>query len=203
METLKETSMTTLRNKKTSMAKFRQAAEKLSIILAHEASTFLKTKKIEIETPLDKTSGTEFDSDVVLIPILRSGLVLLPAFLEFYPQATVGFVGMKRDEKTAIAKLYYQNIPTIKPNGQVIVLDPMLATGGSLADTLDILVNSGINQEQILFVGVICAQEGLDRIHHKFPKIKTIIAAHDPKLNDKKFIMPGLGDFGDRFFGTE
>jgi uracil phosphoribosyltransferase len=202
MTNIKNVLMTTLRNKQTSMKVFRETADRLAHILAQESTQYIKTKSITIETPLKPARGITFDTHVVLIPILRSGLALLPAFLEYYPDASVGFVGLKRDEETAIAKQYYQNLPPIQPNDQIIILDPMLATGGSTAATIEILLNQGITQEQMLFVGVICAQEGLEHIQKRFPQLHIIIAAHDPILNNKKFIEPGLGDFGDRFFGT-
>ena len=195
--------MTILRDKNSSMHEFRKAANKLALVLAQESANYLHTKEKEIITPLDtKTTGTEITEDIILIPILRSGLALLPAFIEFYPHAKIGCVGLKRDEETAIAHLYYKNLPKINGHDHVIVLDPMLATGGSTASTLEILTNLGIKEEQMLFVGVICATEGLKKINAEFPKVKTLIAAHDSTLNDKKFIVPGLGDFGDRFFGT-
>jgi len=204
MSKIKEILMTILRNKETSMSAFRTAADKLALVLAQEAADHLESNNIPITTPLNtQANGIALQNNIVLIPILRSGLALLPAFLNFYPQAKVGFVGLKRDEETAIAHLYYKNIPSIGKNDQVIVLDPMLATGGSTAATLKILTNLGIKEEQILFVGIICATEGLETVKKEFPKIKAIIVAHDQELNNKKYIVPGLGDFGDRYFGTE
>ena len=195
--------MTTLRNKNTSMQQFRTTADKIALSLAQESFNYLKIKKEQITTPLNtETDGFFLEQDIILVPILRSGLALLPAFLNLYPHAKVGVVGLKRDEKTAIAHLYYKNLPHITSKDHVIVLDPMLATGGSTAATLKILTDLGIKEEQMLFVGVICATEGLKKINTEFPKVQTIIAAHDSQLSDKKFIIPGLGDFGDRYFGT-
>ena len=204
MEKIKELLMTTLRNKDTSMVDFRIAADKLALVLAEESADYVEMTPTTITTPLNtQTEGLEFHKNIVLIPILRSGLALLPAFLRFYPHAKVGAVGMKRDEETAQAHLYYKNLPQIAAHDRVIVLDPMLATGGSTSATLKILTDLGIKEEQMLFVGVICATEGLKKINTEFPHVKTLIAAHDQKLNDKKYIVPGLGDFGDRYFGTE
>jgi uracil phosphoribosyltransferase len=203
METMKKLLMTILRNKNTSMHEFRTTAQKLALILAQESANYLETINETIVTPLEiETTGSEITKNIILIPILRSGLALLPAFIEYYPHAKVGCVGLKRDEKTAIAHLYYKNLPQINKDDHVIILDPMLATGGSTAATLKILTDLGIDEEQMLFIGVICATEGLQKIKCEFPKVTTFIAAHDAILNDKKFIVPGLGDFGDRFFGT-
>lgn len=204
MKKIKDLLMSTLRNKETSMSNFRSAADKLALVLAQEAADHLETTKSTITTPLNaQTTGLIIQKNIILIPILRSGLALVPAFLHFYPESKIGVIGAKRDEKTAIAHLYYKNLPPITADDQVIVLDPMLATGGSLAMTLKIIIELGIKEEQILFVGVICATEGYNLIKKEFPKIKLIIAAHDQILNDKKYIIPGLGDFGDRYFGTE
>jgi len=200
---MKNLLMTILRDKNTSMHEFRTTANKLALILAQESANYLETKNETIITPLEiETTGSKITEDIILIPILRSGLALLPAFIEYYPHAKIGCVGLKRDEETAVAHLYYKNLPKINEHDHVIVLDPMLATGGSTAATLKILTDLGIKEEQMLFVGVICATEGLQKINSEFPKVKTFIAAHDATLNDKKFIVPGLGDFGDRFFGT-
>ena len=199
-----DTLMTVLRTKETSMINFRKAADQLSLVLAQQAADYIETTSVNIVTPLDaQTTGTIINKKIVLVPILRSGLALVPAFVHFYPHASIGVIGAKRDEETAIAHLYYKNLPPISSDDQVIVLDPMLATGGSLLITLKILIDLKIKEEQILYVGVICAAEGYNLVKKAFPTIKMIIAAQDQILNDKKYIVPGLGDFGDRYFGTE
>ena len=195
--------LTILRNKKTTIERFRQISEKLGFVLANEVSKLLDKKKITIETPLAPTEGCKFENNIILVPILRSGIVLLNPFLKFFEQAKVGFVGLQRDEKTAIAELYYYKVPSISAQDDVILLDPMIATGGSAIDALKILKERGAKEEKIIFAAVIAATEGLERIKKTFPKIKIIIPEVDKELNDKKFIVPGLGDFGDRFFGTE
>lgn len=157
----------------------------------------------EILANMAKEQQSHGIKPVTLIPILRSGLALLTAFLKAFPDATVGFVGMKRDEQTAMPMLYYKNIPVIQPNSQVIILDPMLATGGSATAVLKIITEMGVAQEQIIFVSIISAPEGIDKIKREFPEIKVIIGVQDQGLTKDKFIIPGLGDFGDRFFGTE
>lgn len=204
MDKLAELLMATLRNEKTTMAEFRIAADKLAYLLVHEAAQHLHTQMQPITTPLHKqTEGAFLRENIVLIPILRSGLALLPAFMRYFINARIGFVGLKRDEKTAIAHLYYKKLPPITPTDQVLVLDPMIATGGSGSSTLEIVTQFGINQEQIIFVGVIAATAGLEQIKRKFPDVKVVVAAQDPELNAAKYIIPGLGDFGDRYFGSE
>lgn len=200
---MKETLVTILRNKQTSMSKFRQAAEQLGLVLAHEVSTHLEKKPATIETPLASTQGVTFKNNIILVPILRSGIAMLTPFLQFFRQAAVGFVGLQRDEQTAIAELYYYKMPPMTDRDDVILLDPMIATGGSAIDALKILKDKGAREEKIIFAAVVAAPEGLERVQQAFPKIKIIVPAVDEKLNDKKFIVPGLGDFGDRYFGTE
>ena len=200
---MKELLFTILRNKDTSRADFRAAAQRLSGLLAAEAASHLEKKAFSVKTPLGSAEGVALKNDTVLVPILRSGLVLLPAFEDTFPDASVGFVGLVRDEKTAQAKEYYRKLPSIPKGADVIVLDPMIATGGSGIAALQMLSDAGVTQQQILFVAVISAPEGLQAIHKKFPNIHLLIAQEDTGLNKEKFIVPGLGDFGDRYFGTE
>lgn len=178
-------SLTTLRNRKATTGVFRNSAHKVALILAKEVSR---------RTPKEKK--------IILVPILRAGLALLPAFIEKFPEARVGFIGLKRDEKTFEPKAYYKNIPKISKNDRVIILDPMLATGGSAVAGARTLLGEGAREENIIFVGVISAPEGLENLQKNFPRIDVIIAAHDKKLNKKGYIVPGLGDFGDRYFGN-
>ncbi|MCL4360761.1 uracil phosphoribosyltransferase [Candidatus Dependentiae bacterium] len=199
---LKEVLITQLRNKETTIDQFRDIADKLSYLLVQQVDQYIKTKKIDVETPWEKTKGEEFIKQPKLIIILRSGFALLPAFLKFFNKADVGVVGLKRDEKTAQAHLYYLNLPKIEADDQVIILDPTIATGGSAVSSLEILKERGIKESQIIFASIICVQEGLDAIKQEFPNIKLIYLVKDEKLNAKKFIIPGFGDFGDRYFGT-
>lgn len=194
--------LTMLRNKTSDIQAFRTASDRLAHSLAEEAVYHLKTKKLKIETPVGKTTGSALAEDIILLPILRSGLALLPTFLAFLPSARVGFIGLKRDEKTAIASEYYRNIPKAKKNMRVVILDPMLATGGSACDTLRALTQSGVKQSSILFVSLIAAPEGVARVKQEFPQIDLITGVVDKSLNKQKYIVPGIGDFGDRYFGT-
>lgn len=194
--------LTLLRDKKSDIQVFRKAADRLGYSLAEEAVHHLKTKKVTVETPIAKTSGTALSEDIILLPILRSGLALLPIFLAYFPLARVGFIGLKRDELTAIAQEYYRNIPKVKKNTRVVILDPMLATGGSACDTLRVLTKSGVKQSSILFVSLIAAPEGIARVRQEFPQVDLITGVVDKSLNKQKYIVPGIGDFGDRYFGT-
>ncbi len=196
--------MSILRNKTTNQKMFRTAAHHLAHILALETMKQIQYSKTTITTPLNVTiDGYTFEKDIVLVPILRSGIALLHPFLHYFPQAQVGFMGLKRDEKTAIAHRYYENIPPIESDDIVIILDPMLATGGTALDTLRFLQEKNVTQKQILFANIICAPEGAKVVKSKFPDIRLISLATDERLNDEKFILPGIGDFGDRYFGTE
>lgn len=176
-----------LRNKKTPTGEFRKASNEITNILAKEVSRRLREKKIE--------------KNIVLAPILRAGLALLPTFLGKFPEARVGFIGLKRNEKTFKTKKYYRNIPKISKTDKIIVLDPMLATGGSAVVAIGELIKAGAHEKNITFVGVISAPEGLANLQKHFSRIDTIIAVHDKGLNKHKYIVPGLGDFGDRYWG--
>ena len=199
---MKDILLTILRNKNTNTTDFRKVADDLALLLANETAHCLKKQKISVQTPLAKTAGYKIKNNIALVPILRAGLALLPAFLKTFPESSVGFIGLKRDEKTYEAKLYYKNIPKISTRDNVIILDPMLATGGSLVEAIKILMTAGAKEENIIYIGVVSAPEGLANLKKHFPKIQTIIAAHDQKLNKNKYILPGLGDFGDRYFKT-
>lgn len=199
---MRELLLTILCDKKTSTADFRKAANDLAVILANETAHCLEKQKISIRTPLAKTAGYKIKNNIVLVPILRAGLALLPEFSKTFPDASVGFIGLKRDEKTYEAKLYYKNLPQISLKDNVVILDPMLATGGSLVEAIKILKSAGAKEEKIIYVGVVSAPEGLSNLKKHFPKIRTIIAARDQKLNKHKYILPGLGDFGDRYFNN-
>lgn len=199
---MKKVLLSLLRDKSIDIKQFREVAEKLGFILAGEAGGFLEKEQIKIITPVDQAHGWKLKNDIVIVPILRAALSLLPPFLKFFEYAKVGFLGLRRDEKTAIAKMYYKNLPVINDNDDVIILDPMIATGGSGIQAIAILKELGVKEEKIIFVSVICSKPGVDKIKTAFPKIKLIYVEQDEKLNANSFIVPGLGDFGDRFFGT-
>jgi len=199
---MKELLLTILRDKKTSRAQFRHTTAQLAHVLAYEAAELLPHKEVNIETPISTYTGTKIAHSIVLIPILRSGLALLPGFLEFFIDAGVGCIGLKRDEETAKPRLYYCNLPPIGGKDNIIILDPMIATGGSGAAAIQILKDKGIKEENMLFMAVIASQAGVDHLKSQFPKLKVVVPAIDKTLNAQFFIEPGLGDFGDRYFGT-
>lgn len=200
---MKKALLTTLRDKTTSRDDFRLATEQISMLLAGEAGIYLRRNPVKIATPLVETEGERVSEDIVVIPILRAGLAMLPAFLRYYPHAAVGFFGMRRDEVTKKPHLYYSNIPRLKPDTNVILIDPMIATGGSGILALEKVLSAGVKQENIIYVGIIAAPEGLAAISRQAPAAHFIVAARDEKLNADAFIVPGIGDFGDRYFGTE
>lgn len=199
---MKKILSTILRDKNTTTEQFRKASDELALLLAFEVATSLPKEEYSVETPLEKTTGYRFKQGVVLVPILRAGLSLLFPFLRVLPHARVGMMGLKRDEETAKPHQYYENIPSFTESDTLIVLDPMLATGGSASRTLEILTEKGAKPTQLQLVSVISAPEGEATIKKSFPDCRLHIAIKDQKLNSHFFIQPGLGDYGDRYFGT-
>lgn len=195
-----EHSLTILRDRNTKTEEFRKHAAIVSKIVTIEALKKLPLTKTPIDTPLSPMDGSQLKDDVVVVPVLRAGLAMLFALQDFLPAMTVGFIGLERDEQTAIAREYYKKIPKIVTRSRVIVTDPMLATGGSFDDTVQVLKNMG--SRKLTLVCIVAAPEGLKRIQEKHPDVEIYTAALDSHLNDKKYIVPGLGDFGDRYFGT-
>lgn len=199
---MKESLLTILRNKETTLSDFRAATKKLSSLMASEIAKSLKQEKVLVKTTLASAQGYFLKEEVVLVPILRSGMALLPEFAYFFDRATIGFLGMKRNEETKKPFLYYENLPPINENKKILVLDPMIATGGSSTLALKILKEKGAFEKNLHLVGIIAALDGLQKVKKAFPKAHVHTVAVDKKLNKSKFIVPGLGDFGDRFFGT-
>lgn len=195
--------MTILRDKKTTSRDFRHAAERVSNILAYQVMLKMQTTSIPLETPLAKTQGIMLQKSIMIVPILRSGLAMLNPFMQMFENAKIGIVGLKRDEKTAVAAWYYHNLPTFDKNTQVIIIDPMIATGGTALQTISYLHEQDIPLSNIMMACIVSAPEGINLINEKYPEVSIICAAHDTALTKDKFIIPGLGDFGDRYFGTE
>lgn len=194
-------SLTHLRCKDASRTDFRRHSDRICEFLFYEAVSDLQLREVEIETPLEKTQGQKLSDEVVVVPVLRSGLALLPAALKFLPKSRVGFVGFERDEVTAQARRYYWKLPKIASTDVVIITDPMLATGGTSEHVLEAVAET--HPGRMIFVSVIAAPEGVERITKRFPDVQMYTAALDDHLNDQKYIVPGLGDYGDRYFGTE
>lgn len=193
-------SLTILRDKNTETENFRYHAAIVSQIMIMEATRDISTENSKVETPLTTTDGFSISESIVFVPVLRAGISMLFPVRDFLPWAPVGFIGLERDEATAIAREYYQKFPKSLKDKRVLVLDPMLATGGSLVDTISALEKKGA--ENICAVCIVAAPEGIKLLHEKFPKVQIFTAAIDSHLNDLKYIVPGLGDFGDRYFGT-
>jgi uracil phosphoribosyltransferase len=192
--------ITQLRDKKTSPEFFRAAVNRLSIILATEISKNFSLDEIEVETPLEKTVGHKLSQEIILVPILRAGLGMVNGFLEVIPDAKVGHIGMERDEKTLAPKSYYFKIPSTKKNTLIIILDPMLATGGSVIAAISKLKSSGINH--CVFASLVSAPEGIGKVFETHLDVEIYTTALDRELNERGYILPGLGDAGDRTFGT-
>ncbi len=192
--------LTVLRNKDTDTKNFRASLERIAYSLAIAASENFELEEIEVETPLEKTAGYYIAKEIVLIPVLRAGLSLVHAFLQLMPDAKVGHVGLQRDEKTLEPVDYYFKAPKNLAKAKTLVLDPMLATGGSASAAISSLKKKGARD--IIFVSLIAAPEGVERLRKEHPDVKIYTAALDRKLNDIGYILPGLGDAGDRTFGT-
>jgi uracil phosphoribosyltransferase len=195
-----EHSLTVLRDKRTTTENFRRHADIVSKIILIEATKHLTTKVKNIKTPLAPYAGRQLNDRVIVVPVLRAGLAMLIALRDFLPAVSVGFIGLERDEQTAQAREYYQKMPTIFASHIVMVIDPMLATGGSFDNTVTALKKKGA--KRIVVVSVVSAPEGVKLLHKRHPDVLIITGAIDDHLNAKKFIVPGLGDFGDRYFGT-
>jgi len=197
---MKESLLTILRDEKTTVEHFRQAAHRLADLLAAEATIFVAEEPKTVKTPLAKAEGMSVEQRVVLVPILRAGMVFVPSFLKYFSDAPLGFFGIRRDEATATPQLYYENVPPLKSTDLVFLLDPMIATGGSALLAIQHLMDKGVSQ--IFLVGVLGSREGIEKIESRYPDVTIILAAEDPELDSRKFIVPGLGDFGDRYFGS-
>lgn len=196
-----EHSLTVLRDKNTGTEEFRRHADVVSKVLLIEALKQLHLTDKKIETPLAPFAGKELSDNVVVVPVLRAGLAMLTALQDLLPSVSVGFIGLERDEKTAIAHEYYKKIPKFFETHIVLVIDPMLATGGSMEDTIAAVKQKGA--KRIVGVSIVSAPEGIRRVNTSHPDVPLVISALDERLNDKSYIVPGLGDFGDRYFGTE
>ncbi len=189
-----------LRERTTPPPEFRQLVHRLAMLLAYEATQDLPTSPVSVETPLTMTTCQTLAGRVGLVPILRAGLGMVDPILELIPDAEVWHLGVYRDEATAQPVEYYSKIPATRPVDVALVLDPMLATGGSAAAALTVLQTWGVKRIKLL--SIIAAQPGVERIWSEFPDAQIHVCTVDPILNDHKYIVPGLGDAGDRSFNT-
>jgi uracil phosphoribosyltransferase len=189
-----------LRDKRTTPDRFRRAATRISVLLAAEAMREVPIDTVTVDTPLGPADGLKTSDDVVIVPVLRAGLGMLDAVLEIVPRARVGHIGLQRDEMTAVASQYYAKLPPALEKSFVLMIDPMLATGGSAVAALDLLRAAGARQVRI--VCIVAAPEGLSVVERHHPGVVIFTPVVDRGLNERKFIVPGLGDFGDRLYGT-
>lgn len=189
-----------LRDVRTPSAPFRQACAALTRILVVEAASDLPTEAFEMETPMERTMGGRIADSVVFVPILRAGLGMLEPAMATVPGSSVGYIGMERDEATAEARCYYAKMPDLQSAGRVFVIDPMLATGGSAVQCVDHLKAQGASR--VSFICIVAAPEGVAALQAAHPEVPIVTAVIDRELNERKYILPGLGDFGDRLFNT-
>jgi uracil phosphoribosyltransferase len=192
-------SLARLRDRATKPEEFRVLARKIITLLLYEATADLRVRHGTVQTPLKEAAATFVEREVVAIPVLRSGLGILGPVLELLPSVSVGYIGLERDDETAVARIYYQKLPELK--GKVpLLLDPMLATGGSAAQALDLIKEAGGRDPRMICV--VAAPEGVKVLEDRHPEVHIFTAAVDEGLDERAFIVPGLGDFGDRLFGT-
>jgi uracil phosphoribosyltransferase len=189
-----------LRDRRTPSTEFRRLARRASLLVAAEGTRDLPTREARVETPLEATPVRVLGRRVVAVPVLRAGLGMLDAFLDLVPSAEVGYFGLERNEQTAVARRYYEKVPRDLADAVVYLLDPMLATGGSAAMAIEGLEALGAHEVRLLCI--VAAPEGVAHLDKTVPHAEVFTAALDRQLNDRKYILPGLGDFGDRLFGT-
>ena len=192
--------LVTLRDATTPPEAFRRMAVRISLLLAAEATRDLPAASVTVTSPLGPADGRRLAGDVVVVPVLRAGLGMLDAILELIPTARVGHIGLQRDEITAIASKYYTKLPDHLERAAVLMIDPMLATGGSAVAALDLLKAAGARD--IRMICIVAAPEGVALVERSHPSVRIFTPVVDRALNDHKFIVPGLGDFGDRLYGT-
>ncbi|HET9724739.1 MAG TPA: uracil phosphoribosyltransferase [Actinomycetota bacterium] len=197
---LAEHLLTSLRDRTTPPAVFRTLAKRLALALTLEAIRDLPTTEVTVDTPLERTKGRVL-GDLVAVPILRAGLGMLEAFTELFPEVAVGYIGLERDEASLQPQSYYRKLPPVDAR-HVVVLDPMLATGGSGSAACTAIKEAGV-PVTVRFVCVVSAPEGIARLQADHPDVPIFTGALDRELNEHGYILPGLGDFGDRLFGTE
>ncbi|HXE43422.1 MAG TPA: uracil phosphoribosyltransferase [Candidatus Baltobacteraceae bacterium] len=189
-----------LRDKRTQPQEFRRLLGEIASLMIYEATRNFGLKKISVQTPLAMAQGFQLEREVVLVPVLRAGLGMLDAILQLIPHARVGFIGLKREETTLRAMFYHKSFPKNLGQFEVVLIDPMLATGGSSVAAIDLLIEQGA--KHIRVVNLVAAPEGIRVVQKSHPRVPIFTAAVDKKLNERGYILPGLGDAGDRLFGT-
>jgi uracil phosphoribosyltransferase len=193
--------LATLRDSSTPPELFRRMAVRISLLLAAEATRDVPSAEVVVETPLGPAPARRITRDVVVVPVLWAGLGMLDAILELIPTARVGHIGLQRDELTAVASQYYSKLPADLSSSFVLMIDPMLATGGSAVAALDLLRAAGAHD--VRMICIVAAPEGIALVEQHHPDVRIFTPVVDRGLNSHKFIVPGLGDFGDRLYGTQ
>ena len=196
-----EYKLTILRNKRTSNSLFRQTMNEISYLIAADVLQYLNFKKISVQTPLTKSSGLVLNSSLVIVPILRAGLGLIEGFVKFLPDVEKGHIGLYRDEQTYQPVEYLCKLPKVK-NKIILVLDPMLATGNSSSAAINLIKDKGVKIKDIKLVSLLAAPEGIKNLTKKQKGLHIFTCSLDKSLDKNKFIVPGLGDAGDRYMGT-
>ena len=192
--------LTRLRDRRTGAHEFRLVLSEVAALMVYEATRSFTVVPVSVRTPLANTRGVRLRREVVLVPVLRAGLGMLDSILQLVPHARVGFIWLKREETTLRATTYHKSLPPDLTPFEIILIDPMLATGGSAVAAMDLLVELGA--KHVRMVNLVAAPEGIRRVHARYPKLPIFTAAVDHAFNDKGYILPGLGDAGDRLFGV-
>jgi uracil phosphoribosyltransferase len=192
--------LTRLRDKRTGPQEFRRVLSEVAALMLYEATRSFAVKPVPVQTPLAPARGFQLEREVVLVPVLRAGLGMLDSLLQLIPHARVGFIGLKREETTLRANFYHKSLPPNLKQFEVILIDPMLATGGSTVAAMDLLTE--LDVQRVRLVNLVAAPAGIRRVHSHYPKLPIFTAAVDRSLNEKGYILPGLGDAGDRLFGV-
>jgi uracil phosphoribosyltransferase len=190
-----------IRNEKTNTKDFRETVSEIANLMAYEATRNVPVKEVEVQTPIAVAKSSMIDGDIVIVPILRAGLGMVEGIQRLIPQSKVGHIGLFRNEETLEPELYYSKFPSNIAESTVLLVDPMLATGGSCAKAIDILKEYGV--KRIIYMGIVGVDAGINKVRERHPDIDIYLAAKDEKLNEKGYIVPGLGDCGDRLFGTK
>ncbi|MDR1782179.1 MAG: uracil phosphoribosyltransferase [Bacilli bacterium] len=193
--------LTIMRKKDTSTKDFRQNLDEIAGLMAYEITKDIKTEKVEIETPICKTIQDKIAEDIILVPILRAGLGMVDGIRSLLPTAKIGHIGVYRDEETFEAVEYFNKLPESISEGYVMVLDPMLATGVSSITVIDMIKKAGA--KKIKLVCLVGVMQGIEAVQKAHPDVDIVLAALDDHLNENNYIVPGLGDAGDRLFGTK
>ncbi len=192
--------LTRLRDQRTGPQEFRRVLSEVAALMLYEATRAFETVPASVTTPLEKTRGLRLRREVLLVPVLRAGLGMLDSILQLIPHARVGFIGLKREETTLEAHSYHKSLPADLSRLEVILIDPMLATGGSAVAALNLLAER--KARRVCLVNLVAAPEGIRAVRKHYPDVPIFTAAIDRKLNDRGYILPGLGDAGDRLFGV-